>query len=468
MPRGGCLLRRRGSRRLGLALLELDAGVRNVPLTAGVQHHHNHDGAGNEQCSGQTQPQQPAAAAVAGSHSRQASARDFPAMAADVLAVLRAVPGGGRVLDAIAGRADVWVVGGAVRDALLAREPKDIDVVVAGDARALALELGKMLEAHDRFGTTTVDVSGGIVNVATARRESYPEPGALPEVEPASLEDDLARRDFAVNAVAVDAGGQLHAVPGALEDLDARRLRVLHERSFRDDPTRLWRLARYASRLGFAPDEHTERLAREAVAEGAPATVAGPRVGAELRLALAEPDPQAALTAAHALGLLPADMEPRAEVCAAAMSLLPADGDAGLLALAVAALELEAVAVRAWLDDLGTTARERDVIVTAGPGAHELAAALTAASRASEIGAAVGRRPVEAVALAGAVGAERPARAWLDELRHVRLEISGDDLLAAGVPAGPELGERLRRAMAARLDGEARGRDEELAVALAS
>jgi tRNA nucleotidyltransferase (CCA-adding enzyme) len=387
-------------------------------------------------------------------------------MAADVLAVLRAVPGGRTVLDSISRRSGVWVVGGAVRDALLGREPKDIDLVVAGDAHALALELGEVLETHDRFGTTTVDVEGGTVNVAMARRETYSEPGALPEVEAAGLEEDLARRDFTVNAVAVDPAGELHTAPGVLEDLQARRLRVLHDGSFRDDPTRLWRLARYASRLGFAAEEQTGRLARAAVAGGALATVAGQRLGAELRLALTEPDPQAALTAAHELGLLPANMEPSADLYAAARALLPA-GDAGLLALAAATVEVDAAALRQWLDDLGIPARERDTVVAAGPGARELAAALAGASRASEIVDAVGRRPVEAVALAGAVGAEGPARAWLDDLRHVRLEISGDDLLAAGVPAGPELGRRLQRALAARLDGEARGREEQLAVALA-
>src|SRR6476659_3425884 len=99
-------------------------------------------------------------------------------MAVDVLAVLRAAPGGARVLDALADRDDVWVVGGAVRDALLGRAPKDLDLVVAGDAQARARELGDVQEVHDRFGTTAVDVDGATVNVATARTESYPEPGA--------------------------------------------------------------------------------------------------------------------------------------------------------------------------------------------------------------------------------------------------------------------------------------------------
>ena len=129
-----------------------------------------------------------------------------------------------------------------------------------------------------------------------ARRERYPAPGALPEVEPASLAEDLGRRDFTVNALAVTLGdGELIAVPGALEDLAAGTLRVLHDASFIDDPTRLIRLARYAERLSFAVDPHTAALARAAGF----ATLSGGRLGGELRLALAEPDPVAVL--AHAL-----------------------------------------------------------------------------------------------------------------------------------------------------------------------
>lgn len=388
-------------------------------------------------------------------------------MAVDVLAALRAVPGGPRVLDALGGRDDVWVVGGAVRDALLGRAPKDLDLVVAGDASALARELGELREEHDRFGTTTVDVEGVTVNVATARTERYPFPGALPDVTPGGLEGDLGRRDFTVNAVAVDGTGELHAVPGALDDLAARRLRVLHDASFVDDPTRLWRLARYASRLGFEPDDDTERLAREAVAGGAVRTLAGQRLGAELRLALGEPDPQAALVAAHDLGLLPEVVTPDAALHATARALLPADGHPGLLALAAAGLDADPQRLHAWLDGLGVPARERDPVVVAAGDARALAAVLAAAAQPSEISGAIGRRPVEAVALAGALGPAEAAREWLERLRHVRLEITGDDLLAAGVPAGPEVGERLQRTLAARLDGQVSGREQELAVALA-
>ena len=128
-----------------------------------------------------------------------------------------------------------------------------------------------------------------MIDVAIARAETYAEPGALPEVEPADLGRDLARRDFTVNAIALDlADGALAEFPGARDDLRAGRLRVLHDRSFLDDPTRLWRLARYAARLGFEIEPRTRELAEAAVSGGALGTVSGTRIGNELRLALAE------------------------------------------------------------------------------------------------------------------------------------------------------------------------------------
>ena len=389
-------------------------------------------------------------------------------MSEDVLTAVRAVPGGPELLDALGTRDDVWIVGGAVRDALLDRTPKDIDLVIEGDAAGLARELGSIHATHDRVGTITVLVHNEPVNIATARTETYERPGALPDVEPGALADDLRRRDFTVNALAVDLTGGLHAVEHAEDDLHDGRLRVLHDRSFLDDPTRLWRLARYAARLGFAIEPETERLAREAVAGGALDTLTGPRIGNEVALALNEPDPLAALVAAHELGLLPDGLAPRRGLTARALELLPdEDGHPGILALAAAAGAMPSERLRAWLDHLGLGARERDQVVAAAAGAEALSTQLAATTRPSEIAAAARGKQPEHVALAGALGPADAARAWLDELRDVHLEISGDDLLAEGIPPGPDMGHRLDRALAAKLDGEAPTRDAELEVALA-
>ena len=165
---------------------------------------------------------------------------------------------------ALDGEDSVYVVGGAVRDLLLDREPRELDFVVEGDALAVARRVGDRVVAHERFGTATVSVPGATFDLASARRERYERPGALPEVElGATLREDLERRDFTVNAIALHlADGELIWVPRAHEDLDARRLRVLHDRSFIDDPTRLLRLVRYAARLGFEPEERTDRARR--------------------------------------------------------------------------------------------------------------------------------------------------------------------------------------------------------------
>src|SRR4051794_32180235 len=164
----------------------------------------------------------------------------------------------GPELDALRGEPRVHVVGGAVRDALLGTRPRELDVVVEGEAppvaRRAAERLGGEVVVHDRFGTATVRAPGATFDVVSARTETYPAPGALPEVQlGATIAQDLARRDFTVNAIALGLDGTLTAFPGAVEDVRAGRLRVLHDASFEDDPTRLLRMARYAARLGFEP-----------------------------------------------------------------------------------------------------------------------------------------------------------------------------------------------------------------------
>jgi tRNA nucleotidyltransferase (CCA-adding enzyme) len=349
------------------------------------------------------------------------------------------------------------LVGGAVRDLALGRAPREIDLVVEGDPEPLIAALGGADVEHERFGTA---IASG-VDVVRARAESYAEPGALPEVRPGTLDADLRRRDFTINAIAVAlADGTVRAVGGAAADLDGGVLRVLHDGSFRDDPTRLWRLARYGARLGFEPDDHTRELAREAVSGGALQTVSGPRLGNELRLALAEPDPVAALDRAAVLGLLPAGFAVARPDEALALPP-PGEGRADLVLLAACCAGMDARALLAWLDHMGFPAAERDLVAAASR--FVIGAPLRAARTPSEIARAARGAPLEAVALAGGHNARR----WIDELRHVGLHISGDDLLAAGVPQGPEVGERLRRALERVLDGEVPAeRDAELAAAL--
>ncbi len=343
--------------------------------------------------------------------------------------------------------------------------------------------------------------AGGVdaVNLARTRRETYPEPGALPEVEPATLADDLVRRDFTVNALALalngDAAGKLVDLHGGRADLDAGLIRVLHERSFFDDPTRLLRAVRYAARLGFALEPDTERWARAAVAEGALATVSGPRVRDELLDLLAEDEAPAAVELLADLGIAAAlhpdlradpDLVARARAAAVRADLrrdvrrksaltsanlgaaeTPVDPAlTALAALCVGSAVDDSLA--AWVDRLGLAAGARDDVVRAAARAPELVGLLHEEWRPSRLRALLDGEPAEALALALALGApEEPVLAYVSRLRGVRLEIGGGDLLAAGLPESPALGRALAETLARKLDGEVAGREDELRTALA-
>jgi tRNA nucleotidyltransferase (CCA-adding enzyme) len=317
-------------------------------------------------------------------------------------------------------------------------------------------------------------LAGHRIDVARARSEIYPRPGALPEVGPATLERDLWRRDFTVNAMAVrlngHEAGELVAVPRALEDLQSRELRVLHQASFGEDPTRLLRLARYLARLGFKPQQQTLALAAEAVQGGALASVSGSRIGNELRLLAREPDPVLAFAALRELGIDRA-LHPGFGLtddawAARALELLGNDGRRDLLVLALVVRRLPSREALELLDVFAFPGEDRDAIVRAGHDAPSLCIAIEAAGRPSELARALSRAGPEAVALAGALGPAHDSRRWLSDLRRAEIAIDGGDLLAAGIPAGPAIGRGLAAAHAAMLDGEALTPAEQLAVAL--
>jgi tRNA nucleotidyltransferase (CCA-adding enzyme) len=399
-----------------------------------------------------------------------------PVIASDqLLNRLRATPEVARLLSIVRDGPPAFVVGGTIRDLLLGLDPLDLDVVVDGPLTGIVAALGPPLRAHDQFETATVMLGDLRCDLARSRAETYRWPGALPQVRPAPIEQDLLRRDFTVNAIALsisgERAGELLSAPRALDDLDTGRLRVLHRGSFRDDPTRLLRMVRYASRLRFAVEASTYALVSDAVSAAALRTVAAPRVGAELWLLAAEPDPVAAL-AALAPYALDAQIKlgfglDGPEPAASALALLEAtNGDRGALALAVASLGIDQAGRATFLGGLGFDAARRDLIAEIARTGPPLAPRLRRARAASSIAAAVGRAPVEAVALAGALGAADNARRWIEQLRLVTLSIGGADLAAAGIPTGPAIGAGLRAALSAKLDGRAGDRDEQLAEAL--
>lgn len=393
-------------------------------------------------------------------------------------AALHALPGMGELLPALDGLPPCYLVGGAVRDLLLGATTVDLDVAVEGDAEAVALHLAERLggsvRAHGRFGTATVHAGALRVDLAGTRTETYAAPGALPEVAPAPLADDLRRRDFTVNAMAMslmhDDLGALHDPHGGRADLDGRLIRVLHAESFADDPTRILRSIRYAVRLGFALEPETESRLRAAVADGALATVSGPRIRDELLDMLGEDGAPDSVELARALGVGTAlhptlDLDP-ARLASAKLAVAETSADPVLTALAAlcagATQDLEP-----WLDRLGLTRDARDAVLRAASRAPALTRELRAELRPSAVYELLSPEPPETLALALALGAPaEPVMAFASSLRDVRLEITGADLLAAGVPESPALGTALERTLALKLDGEVAGPADELATAL--
>ncbi|ADV66932.1 CCA tRNA nucleotidyltransferase [Deinococcus maricopensis] len=339
-------------------------------------------------------------------------------------------------LQALAGRgARVVLVGGAVRDALLGGTPSDLDVVVTGaDVPALAAhwsaEHGGRALTHEAFGNATLTLPGErTLDLIRARTEQYPMPGANPEPRPGTLAQDLARRDFSVNALALPAGEDgLLDLHGGLGDLQARTLRPLHARSFREDPSRLVRGARLGARLGFAA--HPELLAQ--VPDALDLAQRTPRLHAELRLLLQEPRPGRAARTLHAWG---------------AGSLLP-DG---------AAEHLEALDARQDAGEAVPPVVYAAALLAAAPDPAGLAARLGLGERPGALlQRSLGERPFPP----GTPEAQLRARLRPDAYTP----LTGRDVTALGVPPGPAVGRALGHLAQLRRAGVVRSREEEQAA----
>ncbi len=391
----------------------------------------------------------------------------------------------------------VYLVGGPVRDLLLGRPVHDADLIVEAEGGLAAEELARLAELgptdltrYDRFGTLTLRAGESAVDVATARRERYAHDGALPSVEPGSLEEDLLRRDFSVNALALPlsaAARRRH--PGLVDpgegraDLAARRLRVLHPRSFHDDPTRALRAARLAPRLGFALTRGSRAALRDALRDGAFGRVSGDRLRREwvklfddARRGLDPPQALRLLHEWHVLGVLEPGLGLSREALAPLRRLGRAIADPPWSRSSwrpwVAGLAL-------WLAPLPAALRRRALGRFAVRGrAAEAVAGFPRARDAwlHALEGSRGRGAVDAVLAdlddealhALLASASPPLRRrilrWAHEDRGRRLPVGGDDLVASGL-SGPVVGRALARIRAAYLDGRVRTRAEALTLA---
>jgi tRNA nucleotidyltransferase (CCA-adding enzyme) len=372
----------------------------------------------------------------------------------------------------------VYLIGGGVRDLLLGRRGVDLDLALEGAtepvATALATATGGRVVTHGRFGTAAVRAGGARIDLARTRRERYVRPGALPEVEPAGLEEDLARRDFTVNAMALrlwPAPVELIDRHGGRDDLAAGRIRVLHDRSFQDDATRMLRAVRYAARLGFKIERSTEKALRRDLAYAD--TVSGPRLRRELILLLGEPACVAAarlgtetgvLAAVHpALGLDPAVAEGWQSALDGKRQA-PQD-ELGLCLIANPA-DLAAVASIAGRLHLGRRFERaiRD-LVRLRPIGRGLVRNEALPSEAVEFLDGFAPAAIWALSLLDTAFAKY-GQPYLETWRHVKPGLSGHQLQALGLSDGPIIGDVLRALRRARLDGMIDSAGEEFAIAM--
>ena len=383
----------------------------------------------------------------------------------------------------------VYLVGGPLRDLLLDRQSLDLDIAVEGDAMTLARELadrtGGRAVTHRAFLTATVHIPGFHLDLITARSETYARPGALPTVKPAAIHEDLRRRDFTINALAVrlngpDAGEILDPT-GGLADLDARLIRVLHERSFQDDATRILRAFRYAVRLGFRIEPETLAwLKRDIRYLDA---ISGARLHHEFARILAEETPEGTLCRSHEAGVLAAihpalRFEREHAAPFAHLRVLTPTGARAAYWPAVAwrLTEREAADVARRL----ALTRPQRAAVEAMPALERLSSPQSSVAQGpspepslsdphlkrSAIAEMLSPFPLPALWALAALAADPKVHDYLlDYLTKARLErprLSGDDLLALGIPRGPQLGEILSRLRAAKLDGEVRSKSDEI------
>ena len=392
------------------------------------------------------------------------------------------------VFDAVAAlgaRAEgVYLVGGTVRDILLGEENFDVDIAVEGDAiglaRDLAAVLGGRMTPHVKFGTAVVQYGDGErIDVVTTRTEFYDAPGALPTVERAGLRQDLFRRDFTLNAMAVSLKpadfGRLVDPFGGREDLEARVLRVLHNLSFIDDPTRIFRAIRYEARYGLRLEEHSARLARGTIEMGLVGDLSSARLRDELIALLEDPGATGGILRLGQLGVdraiqarLRADSE-AAELFERARALrteLGVDVPAWRLGIAAIARDLSSDEAYDWLQRLKLRRRDVDRIA----GAIRIAPLIVERLGTEELDAA------QVVALADAYAPDAPLlalaredrpelRSYFTRLRDVRLEIGGAELAELGLSESPRVGEVLHELRRRKLNGELDGRESELDAA---
>jgi len=389
----------------------------------------------------------------------------------------------------------VYAVGGFVRDLMLRQANLDVDLVVEGDgiayAQAVAQQMGCRVREHRKFGTAVLILEDGFkVDVASARMEYYLEPGALPMVESAPIKLDLYRRDFTINTLAIALNGEhrgrLIDFFNAQRDLKDKAIRVLHNLSFVEDPTRMFRAVRFEKRLGFHVGRHTEHLVHSAVRMGVLERVAGARVYNELNHIFSMADPWPAMERLDAFGLLRA-IHPSLGISDATRELFQRAAQTmgwfellytgegfhrPRILLLCLTWRLDQDAMRGACARLDLPGRLRGLFIEERARMHCVQLWLQSHGPSYAVSPVELCRHLDGVSVDGLLylmaRIESPhLRQLLSQYfvryRHVRVEISGSDLLELGIPPGPLFKKIFIELREARLEGLTRSREDELA-----
>ena len=372
----------------------------------------------------------------------------------------------------------VYVVGGFVRDLLIGRENLDIDIVVEGDAVDFACQLAKVWEsnaqAHHQFKTATVTRLDGLkLDFVSARSETYPSPGALPSGDYGTITEDLHRRDFSINALAMrlqpNAFGEFVDCTDGLQDLRAGRIRVLHAQSFIDDPTRIFRAIRYEGRYNFQIAESDQQHMLRAINQGVLNLISGQRIRNEIDHILSEEAAPQMINRMDDFDLFSTihptwKISPNFDVLWTtagqaikwASTSLPNDpiNTRALLwmTLLTAVDSIEVISSRLGLENL------RTILSTQAQLEHDLNA-LSVASKPSEVYQLLNPYPLEPIVFVLMQPSQPDWRMekmsnYLTHLRRVHPLVTGDDLIQQGLKPSRTFSDLLWKAFAAQLDGK--------------